>query len=68
MSKISKSEAHYSKGMSTHHCGPTFEFSQGADPKKYCKFFVSGFPKGTCQKVEGEIERTNWCELWKAKK
>lgn len=57
MSKLSKDEVNYSRGMQNSHCGKLFKDDNG-----YCEHFVdirSG--NGTCKLVEGVIERLYWC-------
>lgn len=63
MTKHTKNEVQYSRGMIGSHCGKVF-------PNDYdhCKHFrgaATGTEDGVCTQVEGGISRVYWCKLFK---
>jgi hypothetical protein len=67
MTKATKSEVNYSKGMIHSHCGRVFPNDNG-----FCKHFKgagNATKDGICSEVEGPISPIYWCERFdKAKK
>lgn len=59
MPKYTKNQADYSRGEVNSHCGKVF-----IEDKSYCKHFRGqkvALAKGTCERVEGEIDPIFWC-------
>lgn len=67
MTKLTKEESNYGRGMINSHCGKVFSNDTG-----YCQHFRDDngiHVYGTCTEVEGQINRTYWCkEFLKVKK
>lgn len=72
MTKLTKKEVQYGRGMIHSHCGKVFPNDTG-----YCKHFIETKGRlslgqgymGSCQIVEGDISPLFWCaEFSKAKK
>lgn len=58
--KARKEDVSYSTGHVHSHCGPTY-----IKDRNYCRHFIPRTtPLGECEKVEGKISRTYWCELF----
>ena len=61
--KATKAAVSYSLGEKNSHCGKSFEGDTG-----FCRYFQAPpqaeITTGTCQKVEGQIRRIDWCKLW----
>ena len=67
MTKLTKEETNYSRGMIHSHCGKVFPNDNG-----YCKHFIrhhEATSNGECQIVDGPIDPVYWCtEFAKARK
>ena len=63
MSKLTKSQADYSRGHKDSDCGETFHGDH-----RYCRHFIetpSGAADlGACERVSGSINRVYWCRLF----
>lgn len=60
MTKLTKKETDYSRGMRESHCGKVFK-----DDKGYCKNYEE--PNG-CSVVDGNINPVFWCKEWQKQK
>lgn len=66
MTKMTKAEANYSRGMIHSHCGKVFSNDSG-----YCKHFKGAgdaVKDGVCTEVEGSISPVYWCKEFAAAK
>lgn len=65
MTKLSKDEVLYGRGMVHSHCGKILR-----DDKGYCTHFKATFrgnpwKEGSCEVVAGKISPVMWCNQWK---
>lgn len=67
MTKLTKEQANYSRGMINSHCGKVFD-----NDRAYCKHFIRHHEDtdlGECEVVQGAINPVYWCSKFsKAKK
>jgi len=63
MTKLTKEETHYGRGMIHSHCGKVFANDTG-----YCQHYrgpTGALTQGTCTEVEGPISPLYWCNQFK---